>query len=71
MCNEDSVGPRKCEAEGAGVDKVLGEPSDLTPGVGSDASIVDTTGESLEGKYDLRTYGGNETGEANDSTGIV
>ena len=71
MCDEDSVGSCEGKAEGAGVDKVLGEPSDLAPGVGSDASIVDTTGESLKGKYDLRTDGGNETGEANDSTGIV
>ena len=44
MCNEDSVGSGQGEAEGAGVDKVLGESSDLAPGVGCDTSLVDTTG---------------------------
>ncbi len=71
MGNKDSVGPSQGEAKGAGVDKVLGEASDLAPGVGCDASLVDTPGESLKSKYDLGTDGGNETGEANDSTGIV
>jgi hypothetical protein len=71
MCNEDSVGSGQVEAEGACVDKVLGEASDLAPGVGCDASLVDTPGESFRSEYDLGTDGGNETGEANDSTGIV
>ena len=69
MYNEDAVGSGKGEAKCACVDKVLGESAYFAPGVGCDAALVDTTGKSLECKYDLGADGRDETGEANDSMG--
>ena len=57
MCNEDSMGSCQGEAKCAGVDKVLGESSDFAPGVGCDATLVDTSGKGLKRKYDLGTNG--------------
>ena len=48
----------------------MGKASDLAPGVGSDAALVDASCKDFEGENHFISDG-DETGEADDTTGSV